>query len=80
MRLKTPNVSKIFYKHKNKKINYIKNVKNNIIGNTISYNQNYNKLNSKSFIQKNNYNNNKFNTINYSANISHKNLNISYNN
>ena len=30
MRLKTPDVSKIFYKHKNKKINYIKNVKNNI--------------------------------------------------
>ena len=30
MRPKTPDVSKIFYKHKNKKINYIKNVKNNI--------------------------------------------------
>ena len=58
MRPKNPDISKIFDKHKNKKINYIKNVKNNIIGNTISYNQNYNKLNSKSFIQKNKYNNN----------------------
>ena len=80
MRPKTPDVSKIFDKHKNKKINYMKNVKDNIIENTISYKQNYNKLNSKSFIQKKKYNNNKFNTINDNDNISHKNFNISNNN
>ena len=80
MRPKTPDVSKIFDKHKNKKINYTRNVKDNIIENTISYKQNYNKLNSKSFIQKKKYNNNKFNTINDSDNISHKNFNISNNN
>ena len=80
MRPKTPDVSKIFDKHKNKKINYTRNVKDNIIENTISYKQNYNKLNSKSFIQKKKYNNNKFNTINDNDNISHKNFNISNNN
>ena len=80
MRPKTPDVSKIFDKHKNKKINYTRNVRDNIIENTISYKQNYNKLNSKSFIQKKKYNNNKFNTINDSDNISHKNFNISNNN
>ena len=80
MRPKTPDVSKIFDKHKNKKINYTRNVRDNIIENTISYKQNYNKLNSKSFIQKKKYNNNKFNTINDNDNISHKNFNISNNN
>ena len=80
MRPKTPDVSKIFDKHKNKKINYTRNVKDNIIENTISYKKNYNKLNSKSFIQKKKYNNNKFNTINDNDNISHKNFNISNNN
>ena len=80
MRPKTPDVSKIFDKHKNKKINNTRNVKDNIIENTISYKQNYNKLNSKSFIQKKKYNNNKFNTINDNDNISHKNFNISNNN
>ena len=80
MRPKTPDVSKIFDKYKNKKINYTRNVKDNIIENTISYKQNYNKLNSKSFIQKKKYNNNKFNTINDNDNISHKNFNISNNN
>ena len=79
-RLKTTDVSKIFDKHKNKKINYTRNVKDNIIENTISYKKNYNKLNSKSFIQKKKYNNNKFNTINDNDNISHKNFNISNNN
>ena len=72
-RPKTPDVSKIFDKHKNKKINNnIKNIKNNIIENY--YNYNYNKLNSKSFIQKNYQT--KFNTIN-TNNISHKNLDTS---
>ena len=80
MRPKTPDVSKIFDKHKNKKINYTRNVRDNIIENTISYKKNYNKLNSKSFIQKKKYNNNKFNTINDNDNISHKNFNISNNN
>ena len=73
-RPKTPDVSKIFDKHKNKKINNnIKNIKNNIIENY--YNYNYNKLNSKSFIQQKNYQT-KFNTIN-TNNISHKNLDTS---
>jgi hypothetical protein len=54
MRPKTPDVSKIFDKHKNKKINYTRNVKDNIIENTISYKQNYNKLNSKSLFKKRN--------------------------
>ena len=50
-RPKTPDVSKIFDKHKNKKFNNnIKNIKNNIIENNYNY-YNHNKLNSKSFIQ-----------------------------
>ena len=74
-RPKTPDVSKIFDKHKNKKFNNnIKNIKNNIIENNYNY-YNHNKLNSKSFIQQKKYQT-KFNTIN-TNNISHKNLNTS---
>ena len=71
VRPKTPDVSKIFDKHKNKKsIGNIKNLKNNIIEN--NFNENHNKLNSKSFIQqKKNINKYKINNIN---NISQKNL------
>ena len=71
VRPKTPDVSKIFDKHKNKKsIGNIKNLKNNIIEN--NFNENHNKLNSKSFIQqKRNINKYKINNIN---NISQKNL------
>ena len=71
VRPKTPDVSKIFEKHKNKKsICNIKNLKNNIIEN--NFNENHNKLNSKSFIQqKKNINKYKINNIN---NISQKNL------
>ena len=71
VRPKTPDVSKIFDKHKNKKsIVNIKNLKNNIIENNL--NENHNKLNSKSFIQqKKNINKYKINNIN---NISQKNL------
>ena len=71
VRPKTPDVSKIFDKHKNKKsIGNIKNLKNNIIENNL--NENHNKLNSKSFIQqKRNINKYKINNIN---NISQKNL------
>ena len=71
VRPKTPDVSKIFDKHKNKKsIGNIKNLKNNIIENNL--NENHNKLNSKSFIQqKKNINKYKINNIN---NISQKNL------
>ena len=71
VRPKTPDVSKIFDKHKNKKsIVNIKSLKNNIIENT--FNENHNKLNSKSFIQqKKNINKYKINNIN---NISQKNL------
>ena len=71
VRPKTPDVSKIFEKHKNKKsIGNIKNLKNNIIEN--NFNENHNKLNSKSFIQqKKNINKYKINNIN---NISQKNL------
>ena len=71
VRPKTPDVSKIFDKHKNKKsIGNIKSLKNNIIENT--FNENHNKLNSKSFIQqKKNINKYKINNIN---NISQKNL------
>ena len=71
VRPKTPDVSKIFDKHKNKKnIGNIKNLKNNIIENI--FNENHNKLNSKSFIQqKKNINKYKINNIN---NISQKNL------
>ena len=71
VRPKTPDVSKIFDKHKNKKsIGNIKNLKNNIIEN--DFNENHNKLNSKSFIQqKKNINKYKINNIN---NISQKNL------
>ena len=71
VRPKTPDVSKIFDKHKNKKnIGNIKNLKNNIIENI--FNENHNKLNSKSFIQqKRNINKYKINNIN---NISQKNL------
>ena len=69
VRPKTPDV--IFDKHKNKKsIGNIKNLKNNIIEN--NFNENHNKLNSKSFIQqKKNINKYKINNIN---NISQKNL------
>ena len=74
-RPKTPDVSKIFDKHKNKKINNnIKNIKNNIIEHNYNY-YNHSKLNSKSFIQQKKYQT-KFNTIN-TNNISHKNLNTS---
>ena len=71
VRPKTPDVSKIFDKHKNKKsLGNIKNLKNNIIENNL--NENHNKLNSKSFIQqKRNINKYKINNIN---NISQKNL------
>ena len=71
VRPKTPDVSKIFDKHKNKKsIGNIKSLKNNIIEN--NFNENHNKLNSKSFIQqKKNINKYKINNIN---NISQKNL------
>ena len=71
VRPKTPDVSKIFDKHKNKKsLGNIKNLKNNIIENNL--NENHNKLNSKSFIQqKKNINKYKINNIN---NISQKNL------
>ena len=71
VRPKTPDVSKIFDKHKNKKsLGNIKNLKNNIIEN--NFNENHNKLNSKSFIQqKRNINKYKINNIN---NISQKNL------
>ena len=71
VRPKTPDVSKIFDKHKNKKsIGNIKNLKNNIIEN--NFNENHNKINSKSFIQqKKNINKYKINNIN---NISQKNL------
>ena len=71
VRPKTPDVSKIFEKHKNKKsIGNIKSLKNNIIEN--NFNENHNKLNSKSFIQqKKNINKYKINNIN---NISQKNL------
>ena len=71
VRPKTPDVSKIFDKHKNKKsLGNIKNLKNNIIENNL--NENHNKLNSKSFIQqKKNINKYKITNIN---NISQKNL------
>ena len=71
VRPKTPDVSKIFDKHKNKKnIVNIKNLNNNVIEN--NFIDNHNKLNSKSFIQqKKNINKYQVNNIN---NISQKNL------
>ena len=72
-RPKTPDVSKILYKNRNKNKD-IKNIRNHIIDN-YNYN-NYNNLNSKSFIQQKKFNN-KFNKNLNSINISHKYLNIS---
>ena len=78
VRPKTPDVSKIFDKHKNKKIGNIKSLKNNIIEN--NFNTTSNKLNSKSFIQQkkniNKYKSNNINTNNSNVNKIRVNNNI----
>ena len=78
VRPKTPDVSKIFDKHKNKKsIGNIKDLKNNIIEN--KFNDNYNKLNSKSFIQQkknmNKYQPNNINNISQNNFTNNSNIN-----
>ena len=71
MRPKTPDVSQILYKNKNRerKKKLSGNIKNNIL-------ENYNNLGSKSFVQQKKYHN-RVNTNINSNNISHKYLNTS---
>ena len=71
MRPKTPDVSQILYKNKNKERNkkFSGNIKNNIL-------ENYNNLGSKSFIQQKKYHN-RVNTNINSNNTSHRYLNTS---
>ena len=71
MRPKTPDVSQILYKNKNKERNkkFSGNIKNNIF-------ENYNNLGSKSFIQQKKYHN-RVNTNINSNNTSHRYLNTS---